>query len=47
MVIHKKFGVGRVIEVQGAGIIKVRFDNEGIKLLAGNHPSLSKGEYDA
>lgn len=45
--IHKKFGKGKVIKVDGGGIITVRFELEGVKTLMGNHPSLSKGGHDA
>ena len=44
VVIHKKFGKGKVISLEGDNIIKVEFENEGIKTLMGNHPSLSRGE---
>lgn len=43
IVIHKKFGEGTVIELEGDGIIKVNFKEHGIKSIMGNHPSVSKG----
>lgn len=43
IVIHNKFGKGKVIELEGDGIIKVDFETSGIKSLMGNHPALKKG----
>ena len=43
IVIHKKFGEGVVIELEGDGIIKVDFKEHGVKSIMGNHPSVSKG----
>ena len=43
IVIHKKFGEGVVIQLEGDGIIKVNFKEHGIKSIMGNHPSVSKG----
>ena len=43
IVIHKTLGKGVVIELEGDGIIKVRFDEHGVKSILGNHPSVSKG----
>ena len=43
IVIHKKFGRGVVISVDGDDIIKVDFDEHGIKTILGNHPFVSKG----
>lgn len=45
--IHKVFGRGKVIKVEGDSIIKVAFPNEGIKTLVATHPALSKGGNDA
>ena len=39
IVIHKTLGKGKVIELEGDGIIKVNFENHGIKSIMGNHPS--------
>ena len=44
IVIHKTFGRGSVIKVEGDGVIKVQFDEHGTKTLMGNHPALSRGE---
>lgn len=41
---HKKFGKGKVIELEGDGIIKINFESCGIKSVMGNHPALKKGE---
>ena len=41
--IHKTFGEGTVVALDGDGIIKVNFKEHGTKTLMGNHPSLSKG----
>ena len=43
IVIHKTFGEGTVVALDGDGIIKVNFKEHGTKTLMGNHPSLSKG----
>ena len=47
IVIHKVFGEGTVIKVEGGGIIKVNFTEHGVKTLMGNHPALSKGGHKA
>ncbi len=47
IVIHKNLGKGQVIELEGDGIIKVNFENHGIKSILGNHPYVSKGGYKA
>ena len=47
IVIHKTLGRGVVIELEGDGIIKVKFDEHGIKSIMGNHPAVSKGGHDA
>ena len=47
IVIHKKLGKGVVIELEGDGIIKVDFEENGVKSILGNHPSVSKGGNDA
>ena len=47
VVIHKKLGKGVVIELEGDDIIKVRFEEHGVKSILGSHPSVSKGGYDA
>ena len=39
---HKTLGRGVVIELEGDGIIKVKFDEHGVKSIMGNHPSVSK-----
>ena len=44
IVIHKAFGRGVVVEMEGDDIIKVNFDEHGIKSIMCNHPSVSKGE---
>lgn len=38
---HKKFGVGKVIELQD-DILTIDFENEGIKKIIANHPSIEK-----
>lgn len=43
VVIHKKLGRGTVIAVEDDSIIKVDFDEHGIKTILGNHPFVSKG----
>ena len=43
-VVHKKFGKGKVVSLQGDDIIVVEFETEGRKTLMGNHPSLSRGD---
>jgi DNA helicase-2/ATP-dependent DNA helicase PcrA len=45
--IHKKYGAGKVVEVEGDGAIVVYFPTEGRKTLMGNHPALSKGGHEA
>ena len=44
IVIHKTLGRGTVIELEGDDIIKVNFENHGIKSIMCNHPFVSKGE---
>lgn len=44
---HKTLGRGVVIELEGDGIIKVKFDQHGVKSIMGNHPSVSKGGHQA
>ena len=43
VVIHKKLGHGIVIAVEDDSIIKVDFDDHGVKTILGNHPMVSKG----
>ena len=43
IVIHKKLGRGVVIAVEEDSIIKVDFDEHGVKTIMGNHPMVSKG----
>ena len=47
IVIHKTLGQGVVIELEGDGIIKVNFQEHGVKSIMGNHPSVSKGGHKA
>ncbi|MCQ2798946.1 MAG: UvrD-helicase domain-containing protein [Bacilli bacterium] len=42
MVEHGKFGKGKVIEIISDKIIRINFDNEGIKTLLGSHPMLNR-----
>ncbi|MCR5184603.1 MAG: UvrD-helicase domain-containing protein [Bacilli bacterium] len=42
-VLHKKFGEGRVVALDGDGIITVNFFEHGLKTIMGNHPFVSKG----
>ena len=44
IVIHKTLGRGTVIQLEGDDIIKVNFENHGIKSIMCNHPFVSKGE---
>ena len=44
IVIHKTFGRGKVLELEGDDIIKVDFAEHGIKSIMCNHPFVSKGE---
>lgn len=46
-VIHKKLGKGKVIALEGDGIITVEFEEHGRKSILGNHPAVSKGGLDA
>lgn len=46
-VMHKKLGKGKVIALEGDGIITVEFEEHGRKSILGNHPSVSKGGADA
>ncbi|MGM9874099.1 MAG: ATP-dependent helicase [Bacilli bacterium] len=41
--IHQTLGRGKVIELEGDGIIKVDFENNGIKSILGNHKMVKKG----
>lgn len=43
IVIHKTLGVGKVVAIEGDGIITVDFEQHGLKSLLGSHPSLTKG----
>jgi len=43
IVIHKTLGKGVVIELEGDGIIRVRFEEHGDKSILGNHKAVSKG----
>lgn len=47
IVLHKTLGKGVVIELEGDGIIKVKFDEHGVKSIMGNHPSVNKGGHQA
>ena len=47
IVIHKTLGRGVVISLEGDDIIKVNFEEHGIKSILGTHPSVSKGGHDA
>ena len=47
IVIHKKLGRGVVIALEGDDIIKVDFEEQGIKSILGSHPSVSKGGHKA
>lgn len=47
IVLHDTLGRGVVIGLEGDGIIKVKFEQCGIKLILGNHPKVKKGEFDA
>lgn len=42
-VIHQTLGNGKVISLEGDGIIKVDFIDHGIKLILGNHKMVKKG----
>ena len=44
IVMHKTLGRGVVLELEGDDIIKVDFDNQGIKSIMCNHPFVSKGD---
>lgn len=44
IVIHEKLGRGIVIELEGDGIIKVNFEQHGVKSILGNHRMVSKGK---
>ena len=41
---HKTLGKGIVLELEGDNIIKVKFDEHGVKSIMCNHPFVSKGE---
>ena len=43
IVIHKRLGKGYVVALEGDGIIKVDFEEHGIKSIMGNHPMVGKG----
>ena len=47
IVIHKKLGRGVVIALEGDDIIKVDFEEHGVKSILSTHPSVSKGGHDA
>ncbi|HNX16442.1 MAG TPA: 3'-5' exonuclease [Bacilli bacterium] len=47
IVIHKTFGKGKIIGLEGDGIIKVLFEDHGIKSLMGNHPAITRGGHKA
>ena len=47
VVIHKKLGRGVVIALEGDDIIKVDFEEHGVKSILGSHPSVSKGGHKA
>ena len=47
IVIHKKLGRGVVIALEGDDIIKVNFEEHGVKSILGTHPSVSKGGHEA
>ena len=44
IVMHKTLGRGVVLELEGDDIIKVNFDEHGVKSIMCNHPFVSKGE---
>ena len=46
-VMHKKLGKGKVVALEGDGIITVEFEEHGRKSILGNHPAVSKGGLDA
>ena len=46
IVIHRTFGQGTVVALEGDGIIRVKFNQHGEKSLLGNHPALQKGTKD-
>ena len=45
--VHKVFGRGKVVKVEGDTIIKVNFPEHGLKTLVSTHPSISKGGNEA
>ena len=47
IVIHRTLGRGVVIALEEDEIIKVQFDEHGVKSIMGNHPAVSKGGSDA
>ncbi|MDD4104179.1 MAG: 3'-5' exonuclease, partial [Bacilli bacterium] len=47
IVIHKAFGKGKVVGLEGDGIITVLFESHGLKSLMGNHPSITRGGHKA
>lgn len=47
IVIHKTLGRGVVVSLEGDDIIKVNFEEHGIKSILGTHPSVSKGGHAA
>ncbi len=44
LVDHQKFGRGKVIEIINDKIIRISFDNEGVKTLLGLHPMLDRAK---
>lgn len=44
---HKTLGKGKVIALEGDGIITVEFEEHGVKSIMGNHPFVSKGGNEA
>ena len=47
IVVHTRLGKGVVVAVEEDEIIKVDFEEHGIKTIMGNHPAVSKGGSDA
>lgn len=47
IVIHKTLGKGVVVDLESDDIIKVDFEEHGIKSILGSHPAVSKGGSDA
>ncbi len=44
LVIHEKFGRGKVVEIINEKIIRINFDSEGVKTLLGSHPMLDRAK---